>query len=310
MNRLTVAVIITVLAILGAVIWWQVSLSPVNPADQKAVAFVIAKGDGVREVAKKLRDEGLIRDQVAFFILVKKLGIEKDIQAGNYQIAPNLSATDIASKLTLGTADTWVTIPEGWRTEQITEYLSTILQVGLTNSQIGEWKKLEGKLFPDTYSVPKDSSVSAVLTLMQANFSKKVDFPVSANQLIIASMIEREAKSAADRPIVASVIYNRLNEGMALDIDATVQYALGKVPNDGWWKKQLTADDLKIDSPYNTYLNPGLPPGPICNPGLSSIQAAVNPAQTSYFYYISDKNQVMHFAKTLDEQNQNIAKYL
>ncbi|MDO8515080.1 MAG: endolytic transglycosylase MltG, partial [bacterium] len=148
------------------------------------------------------------------------------------------------------------------------------------------------------------------LELMQENFTKKVTFPVTNDQLIIASLVEREARMEIDRPIVASVIYNRLKNDMAIDIDATVQYAIGRTGTAGWWKKDLTIDDLKFKSPYNTYLNPGLPPTPICNPGLSSINAAVNPAKTDYLFYISDLSGKMYYAQTLSEHNRNINLYL
>jgi len=129
--------------------------------------------------------------------------------------------------------------------------------------------------------------------------------------LSIASLVEREAKFPKDRPLVASVILNRLKEGMKLDIDATIQYALGYQPNDkSWWKKELTIEDLEINSSYNTYKNAGLPPSPIANPGLLAIIAVIDAPKTEYFYYISDKQGKNHFAKTIEEHNINISKYL
>lgn len=300
MKKVVIVVLVLVgLGLVGAG-WWHNSLLPVNTADSKTREFVIAKGDGVREIAVKLREAGLIRDQVAFFLLVKKLGLEKNIQAGSYKLTAALSAEELANRLTVGTEDTWITIPEGWRSEEIAEYLSEFGFQGDT---------IDGRLFPDTYLVPKLATVEQIVNLMQKNFTDKVTFPVSDDQLTVASMVEREARTDTDRLLVASVIYNRLAAGMALDIDATVQYAIGKT-TDGWWKKELTPQDIKIDSPYNTYQNAGLPPAPICHPGLASIKAAVTPAKTDYLYYISDKNGKIHFAKTLEEHNANVAKYL
>lgn len=291
---------------LSASVWWKIFLSPVNPDDQKPQTFVIAKGDGVREIAKKLRDENLIRDQVAFFLLIKyKLGIEKNIQAGSFQLSPAMSAQELAQRLTVGTEDLWITIPEGWRSEEILDYLQ---KQGLETSG-QKWQADEGKLFPDTYRIPKQMNIDAVHQLFKNTFVQKVG-TISAQNIILASLIEREAKKEVDRPLIASVIKNRLEAGMALDIDATIQYAVGRVPGDGWWKKELTVDDLKIKSPYNTYLNPGLPPGPICNPGLSSIQAAIYSAKTDYLFYLSDKQETIHYARTLSEHNVNVAKYL
>lgn len=289
------AVLISLLAFLG---WWKISLAPVDPSDIHPQSFVIAKGSGVRDIAKQLRDQNLIHDQVAFFLLVKfRLGIDRNIQAGTYQLTPSMSAYEIAQRLTVGTEDTWITVPEGWRTSEIVTYLQ---KQGFTGNP-GPYP--DGRYFPDTYSVPKSSSIEGVLKLMADNFTKKVP-QITNEQLIIASLVEREAKTEADRPLVASVLYNRLEAGMALDVDATIQYALGS------WKKDLTLDDLKVKSPHNTYQNPGLPPGPICNPGLSAINAAKNPAQTNYLFYLSDKSGVMHYAKTLEEHNANVAKFL
>ena len=283
--------------------WWKVSLLPASQSPTTR-EFVIGKGDGVRETSRKLKEAGIIRDQIAFFLLVKKLNLETKIQAGSYKLSPGDTAEQIAQKLPRGTEDVWVTVPEGWRKEEIAEFLATKNITGDFNVQN------EGRYFPDTYLVPKEITAEAFFRLMQENFDNKVKFPVTADQLIVASMVEREARTEEDRPIVASVIFNRLKNDMALDIDATIQYAIGKTKDNGWWKKDLTIDDLRFKSPYNTYINPGLPPGPICNPGLSSIRAAVNPADTPYYFYISDKSGKMYYAKTLAEHNRNIALYL
>ena len=288
-----IAIVLMVLALLagGFFLWWKISLLPVS-ADKTSRQFVVAKGDGIREVSRKLKDTGLIRDQIAFFLL-ERFFIKDSLQAGSFKLSPALSANEIAKKLTLGTEDVWITIPEGWRSEQILAYLG----------KQGDWKKDEGKYFPETYLIPKQMELEDIRQLMLKTFNQKVP-RITKEQLIIASMIEREAKTETDRPVVASVIYNRLQAGMALDIDATIQYALGV------WKKDLTLEDLKIKSPYNTYLNVGLPPAPISNPGLASIQAAINPAKTNYLFYLADKTGLTHFAKTLEEHNQNVSKYL
>ena len=177
----------------------------------------------------------------------------------------------------------------------------------------------EGYLFPDTYLFPRQADVAQIVSLMRNNFATKLQSiqksktsTLTDNQaVIVASLVEREAKFADDRPLVASVIINRLNLGMALQIDATVQYILGYQQNEkSWWKKHLTSEDLKIDSPYNTYVNAGLPPAPISNPGTLALEAALNPANTNYLYYVSDKQEHLHFAKTIDEHNKNVQKYL
>lgn len=293
MKRLSVLLGLLFVLIVAAVVWWKISLLPVKSGVTTNQTFVVEKGDGVKEVSVRLKDANLIRSKIAFFLL-ERFFVKDALQAGSFKLSPSMSAQEIANKLTLGTEDMWVTIPEGWRSEQILQLLG----------KQGDWKSDEGKYFPETYLVPKTIDLEAFRQLLLKTFKEKTPANLTRNQLIVASMVEREAKAPEDRPLVASVIYNRLDAGMALDIDATIQYALGS------WKKDLTTDDLAIKSPYNTYTNPGLPPGPICNPGLASIQAAMNPAKTDYLFYLTDKTGVNHYAKTLSEHNANVAKYL
>ncbi|MCL4390350.1 MAG: endolytic transglycosylase MltG [Patescibacteria group bacterium] len=306
LKKVFLAVGVVVLAAAAGFFWWTISVSPVNLADNKTQTFVVAKGDGVREIAKNLKDSGLIRDPVAFFLLVRfQLNNGKDIQAGTFNLSPSMPAAEIANSLTIGLDDMWILIPEGWRSEEIITYLQS---VGVSGDP-GNWKADEGKYFPARYSVPKTITMAGVKTLMRQTFDQKTaGLNVDEKTLILASLVEREAKTETDRPIVAGILENRLAAGMPLQVDATVQYAVGKTGN--WWKRDLTQEDLDIVSPYNTYLNSGLPPAPICNPGLSSIKAALSPAKTDYLYYLTDSSGVMHYAKTLSEHNQNVAKYL
>lgn len=297
MKRVVITAVVTVVITAIFIFWWRWSLSPVNPADTKVQPFSISRGDDVREIANKLRNQGLIRNKVTFFLIVKKIGIEKKIQAGSFELSPSLSTYNIAQELTRGTEDVWITIPEGLRSEEILESLG----------RTGDWHSDEGYLFPDTYRVPKQASTEEIRHLFKKTFAAKVG-SVSSQTVILASLVEREAKHESDRPLVAGVLKNRLDSGIALGVDATIQYILGKPGN--WWPKEILLDDLKIKSPYNTYLNPGLPPGPICNPGLSSIKAAQNPTPTDYLFYLSDNTGTIHYAKTLSEHNTNISKYL
>lgn len=237
-----------------------------------------------------------------------------NIQAGSYKLSPSMNLQEITDTLKHGTLDVWVTFPEGVRAEEVADILSKNIG-GVDDAFRQKLIANEGYLFPDTYLIPRDANADLIIRMMRNNFDKKTaSLPVASNtsklgeDVIIASLIEREAKNAQDRPLVSSVIHNRLEAGMPLELDATVQYALGKT--EGKWWKQVTSDDLKINSSYNTYKNAGLPPTPICNPGLSSIKAAENPANTNYLFYVSDKNGNLHFATTLDQQNANITKYL
>lgn len=291
--RYKIAVLLAGALLALGVLWWKVSLSPVDSGRKDNRPFVVTSGESVRSVARRLKDQNLIRDQIAFFLLIR-LGLEKTPQAGSFNLNPAMTAREVAAVLTHGTEDFRVTVPEGWRSEQILELLG----------QQGDWHADEGKYFPETYLVPKNMALEDFRQLMLKTFTEKTPANLTQDQLIVASMVEREAKVATDRPLIASVIYNRLEAGMALDIDATVQYALG------FWKKDLTLEDLKTKSPYNTYLSPGLPPGPISNPGLAAIQAAMNPAKTDYLFYLTGQDGVTRFAKTLQEHNANVAKYL
>lgn len=303
MKRLAVAVIIFALFLAVAGLWWRIALLPVNSSDKNPQSFVVESGDSVRDVAMRLKDQKLIRDQVAYFLLLR-LGFERGPQAGNFSLNRAMSANDIAKALTRGTDDIRVTVPEGWRSEQIVEYLQKQNFPG----PVGEWNE-EGEYFPETYFVPKSMTIDGVRALMRQTFDSKVP-AISQDQLILASLVEREAKTNAERPIIAGVLLNRLEVGISLDVDATVQYIVGNTKADGWWAKELTLEDLKIKSPYNTYLNAGLPPGPICNPGLAAINAVLNPVKSDYYYYLHDSSGAVHFAKTLEEHNANVAKYL
>ncbi len=318
MKRFLTLAVFLILTITTTVIWWKNGTMPANSKDTMAQIFVIEKGTGLKEIANKLEVQGLIKNRIVFFLYTRLGKFEGKIQAGNFRLNPSMSAYDIAQNLTHGTLDIWITIPEGNRATEI----SDILEKNIPTFN-ASWKDSlvvnEGYLFPDTYLIPRDAEISQVVTLMKNNFDNKYASlenqktpRFSQNEIVtIASLVEREAKFDSDRPLVASVIVNRLNEGMALQIDATVQYILGYQPGEkSWWKRNLTFADLKLSSPYNTYLNPGLPPTPIANPGIAAIEATINPAKTNYLYYVSDSKGHLHFASTLEGHNQNVSKYI
>lgn len=317
MKKLGVVAIIVVVAFIGFFVWWQNGSIAVDPFDKTPRIFEITKGEGVREIANNLKVQGLIKDPVVFFLIVKQQGLDGKIQAGEFHLSPSMNATEIAKALLVGTYDIRITIPEGKRAEEIAD---TLEQDFSTYNETWRPQLIanEGYLFPDTYSFPKEANIDLILSTMKNNFEKKYDgispgansFLPQAEIVTIASLVEREAKYDDDRPLVASVILNRLNAGMALQIDATVEYALGYQKDEkNWWKRDLTANDIKLSSPYNTYENAGLPPTPISNPGVDAISAVINAPQTNYLYYISDKTGHNHYAKTLAEHNANIIKY-
>lgn len=255
--------------------------------------FEIQKGESVKSIALHLKSERLIRSSLFFRLIVRQNKLT--VQAGIYQISPSLAPNVLAQTLTKGLAiDRKITIPEGYRLEQISELTGLDLV------------SPEGRLFPDTYFIKEDITASELVDIMQTNFQKKAGV-VDNQTLILASLVERETKGDAEKPVVAGILKKRLAAGWALELDATVQYFLGKPGN--WWP-HTTLLDRKIKSPYNTYLNAGLPPGPIGNPGLASLKAVENSEDSPYWFYLHDKSGVIHYGATLADHNANIAKYI
>lgn len=292
---------------------------PVDKNDKIAKIFVISKGQSLTDIANNLANQKFIRNKIVFYIVVKQLGIDKNIQAGDYRLSPSMSMYQVAKNLTHGSLDKWITIIEGLRKEEIAEIIAS--EVDIPESEFIKEAR-EGYLFPDTYLVPKDATVENVLDILTSNFtkrlqqakretSKKNDFS-DEEIVILASLIEREARFEDDRPQVANILLRRINDGHKLQVDATIQYVLGYQPKEKrWWKKHTTFSDLETDSSYNTYLKYGLPPTPICNPGLSSIKAAFSAdGDTPYLFYVSDKTGKMHYARNSEEHQRNIDKYL
>ena len=315
MHKLIVVIILAVVFFVIVSLWWQNGISAVNPKDAKVKLFVIPKGAAIRVIGNDLKSQGLIKDPVVFFLYIKQNGLDKDIQAGSYKLSPSMDLAKIMDTLGHGTLDIWVTIPEGLRSEEISEILEQEIP-SFQKIWIEFLKVEEGYLFPDTYLIPKDADVTTVISIFKNNFYAKIESiglsktdPELRKIVTLASLIEREALRDSEKAVIASVLYNRLNDGMALDIDATLQYAKGKNSSGKWWEVP-TGVDRQIDSPYNTYKNPGIPPGPIANPGLEALRAAKNPATSGYYYYIHDHKGDVHFAKTFSEHNQNIQKYL
>ncbi len=316
MKKIYITSVLLVILLALAFGWWKYGMLPANPNDKTPKIFVIEQGKGVRAIAKNLKEQGLIKDQIVFFLLTKRLGLDSKIQAGNYRLFPSMSASDIAKELTHGTLDIWITIPEGQRALEIAEILEKNMPK-YDPSWNSVLEKNEGYLFPDTYLFPKDSNITTIISIMSNNFETKYKtLDTSKSSLTkeeivtLASLIEREAKHEEDRSLISSVISNRLEIGMKLDVDATLQYILGHQPNEKrWWKSSLTEKDKEVNSPYNTYQVAGLPPGPISNPGLSSLEAAISPAETDYLYYITDKSGTNRYAETFTQHQANIQKY-
>lgn len=304
-------------------------MQPYNPKDQTKIDFAIRKGESVSSISERLREQKLIKSPTFFKVNIVVQGLSKKIQAGTYLLSPSMSPKEISALLVKGTNDRWMTIVEGLRQEQIGAQL--IKNGFAINPQ--EWQKkikdenLEGKLFPDSYLFPKDADQKTILKIIEKNFQKKVTSDLEKEikeselklekVLVLASILEREARSEAERKIVAGILIKRLKNGWPLQVDASVQYAVGSVKcqssydlNCEWWPKKLSKENLKISSPFNSYTNKGLPPLPICNPGLSSIKAALDTEESPYWFYISDLEGKMRYAKTNEEHAENIRRYL
>jgi UPF0755 protein len=312
--------VIPCIIFLGGIFWWQNGLSPVDPKNKEKITFVIPKGRPISQIAEDLEKEHLIRNAFHFKVMTYLSGTTKRIQAGSHQLSPSMTSSEIAEALTKGTNDQWVTIVEGLRQEQIGELLTTkgFAIDPKVWQQTVKSRKLEGRLFPDSYLFPAGADQETILGIIGKNFEKKVltglkeDLSKSRLSLeeilTMASIVEREARGDEDRKIVAGILLKRWQNSWPLQVDATIQYAVAS-PKD-WWPKTLTPNHLSTKSPYNTYLYKELPPGPICNPGLSSIKAVLNPKATSYWFYISAPDGTMHYAQTDEQHADNIQKYL
>lgn len=317
MKRLIWLVIIIVAIFFLAKGWWSTQLAPVS-TDKFTKVFIVPKGAGVSEIAKKLKQQNLIKSEIVFKVYVKQNNLVNKLQAGSYKLSPAMSMPDILKTLLSGSEDVWVTLIEGWRIEEMADELNSKLQI--PKSEFLELAK-EGYMFPDTYLFPKEATAEYITETLRGNFEKRFTPGLrskirslglsEAEGIILASVVEREARSDSARKMAASILLKRFKISMGLNADATVQYALGYQKNEkSWWKKNLSFDDLKVDSPYNTYLHAGLPPSPVSNPGLSSLQAVADadPA-TPYLYYYHDSRGNSYYAKTLEEHNQNVANY-
>ena len=310
-------------------------------SDSSPVNFRVTLGEYPSEVAANLQSQGLIKDADLFVNLVKYLHVGEKIQAGEYVLDRTMTMDQIIAALQHGRAKTIiVTIRPGWRAEEIADYLATLGLANFNKDQFlqlvkggnydywfmrdrpnGAPTSVEGFLFPETYNVPFDITTDALIKLMLDTFNQRVTDKLRQGaaaskmtfyeEVTLASIVEREAVAADERPIIASVFLNRLKKKMYLQADSTAQYALGyQAAAQQWWKSPMTIDELtKGNSPYNTYLHLGLPPGPICNPSLASIIAAVEPAQTDYLYFYAKGDGTHAFSKTFEEHQQNQQKY-
>jgi UPF0755 protein len=327
----------------GGYLYVKSALKPVDPENTKPVKVEIPIGSGVTSIGNILEENGIVKNATVFKYYVK-FNNESGFQAGSYDLTPSMTLSEIVNSLKTGKvmrkAVFKITIPEGLQLDKIAEIIAdkspykkdeiekklndkkwleqlkkeypNLITDELLNKDIK--RPLEGYLYPVTYSFyEKKPSLEEILTKMIAQTdevlaqykSSMADREFTAHKLLtMASLIEEEATEKADRGKISSVFYNRIEEGMPLQTDPTVLYALGE------HKSRTVYKDLEVDSPYNTYKVKGLPPGPIANAGLSSIEAALQPEDTNYYYFLASSNGSVYYSETLEEHNEKKAKYI
>jgi UPF0755 protein len=306
---------------------------PVDPSDKSMMVIEIPDGYGLEEIAGILENNGVIKSARYFIIRSTIERARSKYKAGVYEFSRSMSVDDIMGMLVEGIKRETVkfTVPEGLTLAQTKDIL---VEDGLMTEdefwneiENGQYdyrflegapagrERLEGFLYPETYEIYKDEGVHAVIDMMLKQFDKlftdddyarAAELGYSIREIVtVASLIERETAVPSERPVISRVIYNRLGDDMNLQIDASIQYLLGAP------KEQLTNEDLEIDSPYNLYTNKGLPPGPICNPRMDSVDAALHPEENDYLYYVLDPalNGMHRFSESYDEFLLNKAAY-
>ena len=307
----------------------EVDLAKDTRADNRS--FLIARGETAGQIGKRLEQEGIIRSALAFDYVLYETERENALQSGNYTVSAALTPRDLAKLFEKAPGEQIVLrLIDGWRLTEIATAVNkafpSITKDAFTAAAVvgdrkntvlaglGATVPLEGYLFPDTYFMRPDTTPPQIVDLLLDTFERKVGATLrsaSAERRVpiydivkLASIVEREARDRNESPTIAGVYTNRLKVDMKLDADPTIQYALGE------WR-ELSLDDLKLDSPYNTYLYPGLPPTPIANPGVAALEGAAKPADVPYFYFVakSDGTGGHAFAVTIEEHEANRVKY-
>lgn len=325
-GRLTLSVVL-LLATAAVAATVFISLLPLDPAGEPRLVF-IPPGSSSADIGRRLEHAGVIRRERDFVIAVRARGLTRSLQEGEYRLSPAMGLLEIMDRIARGAVVLYpVTIPEGFTARQIVEELvktrlgdrDEFLRLVRTGAKVFDHEfldavpgsSLEGYLFPDTYQIPRHLNERAALRLFLDRFGEIViqrwresGTERSLHEIVtIASMVEREARVSSERAMIAGVIYNRLAREWKLEVDATVLYALGR------HKAIVTFADLKVDSPYNTYLHPGLPPGPIANPGMAALAAALHPVKTEFLYYVARADGSHVFSRTLREHEAAVRRY-
>jgi UPF0755 protein len=307
--------------------------------DPTVVTFTVAAGEPFGAVAERLRSRGLIRDAATFGLLARRQGLDRGMQAGEHRLRRDMTAEEVLAGLQVARgASQRVTLPEGRRAEETAQLLADagLVDKGAFLALVGEGRAtgvaaerpagtgLEGYLFPDTYEFAPEAGAAAVLSKLLETFEARLTPELQAaaqaaglstyELVTLASIVERETGAPAERPQVARVYLNRLQAPpYLLNADPTVQYGLGYQADTGsWWKRPLLLDDLRSESAYNSYVHPGLPPGPIASPGLAALEAVAHPADGPWMYFVANDvacDGTHVFAETYDEHLANIQQY-
>ncbi|HVR72149.1 MAG TPA: endolytic transglycosylase MltG [Vicinamibacteria bacterium] len=319
------------LALLAAVLygaWWYETRRPFRAASEPPRRVLIPPGTGVRQIGRQLQGQGLVRHPEIFRLLVLERGGAGKLQAGEYELSGRMSLRDLVDKMARGdVVRRFVTFPEGRNLEEMAAILAArgvppeaFLAVARDPAPIAdldpEATDLEGYLFPDTYEIPPRPDAAAAVARQAVSHFKKVIAPErpavaqsgrSLREVVtLASLVELETAVPAERPRVAAVFLNRLRRRMPLQTDPTVIFAMRKA---GRWDGNIRKGDLAIDSPYNTYRYPGLPPGPIASPGIESIRAVLRPAVSDELYFVSRNDGSHYFSRTLAEHSRAVDHY-
>jgi UPF0755 protein len=320
---------------IGAYLWLRRGALD-QPAGTAPVSmeFEVAAGESASSILQRMSDAGIAREPLLLRAYLRYVGADRTIQAGHYVLSGGMTVRELAQQLQLASQPPiTLTVPEGWRLEQIAaglpeagapfspeQFLEASRYAAYSPTLLAELPdpaNLEGFLFPDTYFLTSESQPFEIVAMMLGAFEERVDANLRdafAQQgltlyqaVTLASIVEHEAVLPEERPLIASVFLNRLAQGMKLDADPTVQYALGRQADGTWWKSGLTMEDLQIDSPYNTYRYAGLPPSPIASPGLDSLRAVAFPESSEYLYFRAgcDGSGRHTFAVTFEEHVQN-----
>jgi UPF0755 protein len=343
---LVIAALVAVMITLGVgFIWWyQSAVYGPDQASGSLVPLKIAQGEQVNQIGLDLQQAGLIGQPQIFEFYVRWSGMSATLQSGQFQIPQHISIHDLVEKLQKANRnEATLRFVEGWRREEMADYIDAQHAAGLitmTGAQFSDLAlkptvtmraklgnnlaadvSLQGFLFPDTYVVDRDESAESLIEKMLDTYKKRITTAITAGfttqglsvyqGLTLAAIVERESHTGPERSIIAGILLKRIKLGMPLGVDATLQYALGySASEQRWWRQNLTVDDLALSSPYNTRLTAGLPPHPICNPGLTAMEAVAHSQSTDYLYYIHDTQGQAHYAITLAQHNANIATYL